>query len=415
MNIEQNLTPMRISVLGNYSGRNAGDAALLGGLLRDITEAFPHRRLSFEIPTINPQFVRKAYPNYPVTPVSLLPTNLSLKILGLPVVRSVLGADLVLVTDAILFDRKLYNPLVNYLHTLSWILPWGACRGIPIVLYNVSLGPVTTEAGKRCMRKILRAASKIIVRDPVSIDLVRALHPHGRSPIVGADCALSTSPAPAKRIDALAREHQVLQSGRPVLGFNVNAYVDAFVRGSGKEIRAESFQRAVAATLDRAVRELGVDVLLVGTHPMDLPMISNVLRRTQEQGRIGIVAHPPLAYDEITGFLGRVDAFVGMRTHSLILSSSMHTPVGAIIAYPKSLGYMQAIDLADQVLEFKDFSEEALWALVRRTWEQRAALRSRIAVSVERERAKARAAALELSEWVQGAPLNTPTPLKAIA
>ncbi len=109
--------PTRITVLGNFSGRNAGDAAILGGLLKDVTETFPHREFQFLVPTINTRFLRDSYQGYPVRAVSLLPTNLSLKILGLPVIRSALGADLVLVTDAILFDRKLYNPLFNYLHT----------------------------------------------------------------------------------------------------------------------------------------------------------------------------------------------------------------------------------------------------------------------------------------------------------
>src|SRR6266540_1456353 len=182
---------LRVTVIGNFSGRNAGDAAILGGLLRDITETYPHRRLRFDVPTINPGFVRNTYAEYPVRPVSLLPTSLSLKILGVPIVRSVLGADLVLVTDAILFDRKLYNPLFNYLHTLSWVLPWGARRGVPIVLYAVSLGPVTTAAGRTCLTQVLRATCRLIVRDRPSRALARELAPGAPMPIVAADCALS--------------------------------------------------------------------------------------------------------------------------------------------------------------------------------------------------------------------------------
>jgi polysaccharide pyruvyl transferase WcaK-like protein len=147
--------PVRVAVIGNYSGRNAGDAAILGGLLRDITETYPERDFAFEVPTINPGFIRRAYPEYPVRPVGLLPWHLSVKILGLPIVRCVLRADLVLVTDAILFDHKLYNPLFNYLHTLSWVLPMAARRGVPIVLYNVSLGPVYTEAGRDWLIRVL--------------------------------------------------------------------------------------------------------------------------------------------------------------------------------------------------------------------------------------------------------------------
>jgi polysaccharide pyruvyl transferase WcaK-like protein len=392
--------PTRITVLGNFSGRNAGDAAILGGLLKDVTEPCSHRELEFLVPTINTRFVRNSYAEYPVRAVSLLPTNLSLKILGLPVTRSVLGADLVLVTDAILFDRRLYNPLFNYLHTLSWVLPLAARRGVPIVLYNVSLGPVRTERGRRCLRRVLASARKVIVRDELSVDLAREVHPGGLTPIVGADCALSTVPAPEERIEHLAKEHGVMQSGRPVLGFNVNVYVDVYVRGNSRGIGDERFQGIVAAVLDRAVRELDVDVLMVETQPMDLTMARGVLRRVEEQDRVGMVSNPPLGYQELAGMLARVDAFVGMRTHSLILASSAHTPVGGIIAYAKNRGYLSSIDRADGMLEFADFNEDTLWNLVHSTWTQRDSLRERFAVSVERERLKAKAAARELGEWL---------------
>jgi polysaccharide pyruvyl transferase WcaK-like protein len=404
--------PFRICVVGNFSGRNSGDAAILGGLLRDITATFSGRRLVFDVPTINPRFVRETYREFPVRAVSLLPTNLSLKILGVPIVRSVLGADLVLVTDAILFDRKLSNPLFNYLHTLSWVLPWGARRGVPIVLYNVSLGPVTTPAGRTCLARVLRSARRIILRDRPSVALAAEIAPDLPAPVVAADCALSTEPSTPDRVEEIARRYGLFQSGRPVLGFNVNAYVDVYVRGKGPGIGAENFQRLVASVLDRAVRELGVDVLLIVTQPMDLPMVRGVLERVEERAHVQAIGNPELSYRDIAGVLGRVDAFVGMRTHSLILASSMHTPLAGIIAYAKNRGYLESIDRGDGMLEFADFSAERLWELIRRTWTERDALRKRLAVSVERERARARGAALELSEWL-GAPATDTRPARA--
>jgi len=390
----------RVCVLGNFSGRNSGDAAILGGLLRDITRAFPDVPLTFHVPTINPGFVRETYKEYDVRAVSLLPTNLSLKILGVPVVWEVLKADLVLVTDAILFDRRLYNPLFNYLHTLSWVLPWGARRGVPVVLYNVSLGPVTSPAGRNCLRKVLAASKKVIVRDRLSVGTAKDVHPEGPEPIIGADCALSVDGAPDARIDELARQHGVLQSGRPVLGFNVNVYVDIYVRGQGAGIGTENFQGIVASVLDRAVRELGVEVLMVETQPMDLGMARAVLDRVKEKEHVGMVSNPPLSYSEIAGFLGRADAFVGMRTHSLILASSMHTPLSGIIAYPKNRGYLESIDRGDGMLEFKDFTAESLWKVVKSTYDDRAALKERLIPAVERERKRAGDCGRHLAPWL---------------
>ena len=117
----------------------------------------------------------------------------------------------------------------------------------------------------------------------------------------------------------------------------------------------------VARFLDRAVQELDVDILLVETQPMDLAMARGVLQRVERRDNIGMVSNPPLSYTEIAGLLARVDAFVGMRTHSLILASSAHTPVGGMIAYPKNRGYLRSINRADGILEFAEFDEESLW------------------------------------------------------
>jgi polysaccharide pyruvyl transferase WcaK-like protein len=391
---------VRITVLGNFSGRNTGDAAILEGVLRDVTQTFPERRLAFRVPTINPRFVRQAYAGYPVLPVSQLPTRLSLKVLGVPTIRAVLGADLVLVTDAILFDRRLYNPLFNYLHTMSWLLPWAARRGVPVVLYNMSLGPIHSPAGLACLGRVLRAARRIILRDRLSFELASRAAPGLPPPIAGADSALSALPAPAARVDGLVRDYRVGASGRPVLGFNVSAYVDTYASDGRRRISDVDFQTTVAAVLDRAVAELRVDVLLVVTQPMDRRMTEAVARRMRYRDRARIVGNPPLSHGEIAGLLGRIEAFIGMRTHSLILASGMQTPLAGIIAYPKNRGYLESIDRSDGMLEFAAFSPVTLWNLVRATWEQRETLRRRLAPAVERERARARAAAAELADWL---------------
>ncbi len=56
----------KICVLGNFSGRNAGDAAILGSP-RGCPSRHPDTL--FAVPTINPGFVRRAHARYRVKPV----------------------------------------------------------------------------------------------------------------------------------------------------------------------------------------------------------------------------------------------------------------------------------------------------------------------------------------------------------
>ncbi|GFP32415.1 hypothetical protein HKBW3S42_00720 [Candidatus Hakubella thermalkaliphila] len=97
----------RITLLGSVSGRNAGDVALIASIMSEIRNLHPE--VTFEIPTINPAFIKKHYSHLVARPVSMLPWHLSVKMLGLPTFLSVRRADMVLVFDAVLFDRKLFN------------------------------------------------------------------------------------------------------------------------------------------------------------------------------------------------------------------------------------------------------------------------------------------------------------------
>ncbi len=386
-------------MIGNYSGRNVGDAAILGGLLHDITSTYPGRPLRFDIPTISPGFIRRAYAEYPVRPVGLLPWHLSVKILGVPILRCALRAELVLVTDAVLFDYRLYNPLFNYLHTLSWVLPLAARRGVPVVLYNVSLGPVRTEAGRRSLGRVLGSTRKLIVREPLSATLAQELAPALR-PLQGADSALSIRPAAPEALHGLTHRLGPLAFDRPILAFNVNRYLDAFVAGKGKDRDPQGFQRLVAAVLDRAILELEVQVMMVETHPGDGAMTQGVLSRMRERGSVTTVDNSFAGYAEMATLLGRADALIGMRTHSLILAALMGTPVAGIVAYPKTRGFLHSIGCPELALDFADVDEESLWDLVRTVWERRSSLTARLRPAIRREREKAAAAAHELSDWL---------------
>lgn len=389
----------RIAVIGNYSGRNAGDAALLEGLMRDVTTAFPDQRLRFVIPTIKPSFVRDTYGGeFDVRPVGLLPWNLSLKILGVPIVKTVLSADLVLVTDAILFDRKLYNPTFNYLHTLSWVLPLAARRGVPVVLYGVSLGSLSSDAGRRALIRVLRASKTIVARDRDSVALAAELV--GAEALLGADCALSAIPTDPEGIEVLCRDLGILQSGRPVLAFNLNAYVDAYVRDRGTGIQTARFQRIVAACVDRAISQLDANVLFVQTQVMDLPMARGVIERVARRDRVEMISNRDVSHSDIAGVLARVDAIVAMRTHAIILASSAHTPVCGLIVYPKTQGYLDQIDCGEMRVLFDGLSEQSLWERIEALWSGRDELRQRLARSVERERERGRGMTAQLAPWL---------------
>ena len=389
----------KICVVGNFSGRNAGDAAILEGLLNDVHMLYPEAQ--FLIPTINTKFVRKAYRNYPIKAISLLPWNLSLKILGLPIFTTALQSDLILITDAILFDRKLLNPLHNYLFTMSLLVPLANRRGIPVVLYNGNLGPATTSIGKKCLRKVIQHSRLIIVRDPESIRMMEKLALPTQNVIQGADCALNVPHVSEDRLnEIITNENLPLKSDRCV-SINISSYLDSFVRGRSKGIDADAFITLIAEVMDRIVEELGVMIIFVITQPMDLGIAGQVLERVKNRAKVSLISNKDYSHNEIATILSRVEFHIGMRTHSLILATAACTPTVGIIATPKNRGYMQSIQQDSQMIDFGDeFTSTNLFNLAKATWNKRDKIRENLKPIIIQEKAKAKKSATYLKNFL---------------
>ncbi|MFQ5598704.1 MAG: polysaccharide pyruvyl transferase family protein [Nitrospiria bacterium] len=392
----------KICVIGNFSGRNAGDAAILGGLLSDLSEHL--KDCKYLIPTINPGFVRKSYARYPVEAIGLLPWNLSLKIFGLPIVRSVLSADAVLVTDAILFDYKLFNPVYNYLSTLSLVLPLAKRKGIPVILYNVSLGPIYTKLGRWCLHRILQSTSLIMLRDRESSELLEKLSlvPERSRLFSTADCALNTVPSDEDFLSEIHTKEGIFGGTRPWMSVNINSYIDVYVRAyRGKGVGTESFLSIMANVIDRIIDAFNVNIVVVVTQPMDIPITQRMLAKVQKREHVKMISNKDYSYQDIAAIFSKMEMHLGMRTHSLILASSVLTPIVGIIATPKNRGYMRSIEQDARMVEFQNFSVDSLFTVLKSTWEQREKIRGELAPIIEREKGKARQAAQYLKDFLK--------------
>ncbi|NEO81769.1 polysaccharide pyruvyl transferase family protein [Moorena sp. SIO4G3] len=377
----------KITVLGNFSGRNAGDAAILGNLLDDIAAAHPDAL--FIVPTLNPRFVKRHFGHHNIKALGLMPWNGAVKIFGLPTFRAMLQADLVLVTDNILFDRKLLNPLFNYLSTISLIAPACKARGIPIALYNASLGPITTSLGKYALQRVLDASPMLILRDEQSKQLLDQQKLNYQDVYINADCAINTTPPPTERMEEIIGKEGLFKNPKGTIGFNINAYIDNW-RKDNKTFGREPFLQAIGSTLDRLIEELDIEIMYTITQVMDTKITNESLKYVKRRDRIRVISNATYTYQEIAGLLQRVEVHVGMRTHSVILASGVLTPVVAINSYPKTAGFMKTIGQDNWLINFDELTTNTLTNLIKSAWEQRHETRAAMTPLVQREQAKAR-------------------------
>lgn len=382
-----------VTVLGSYSGRNAGDAAILGNLIHDISSERPDVR--FLIPTLSPKFINESFGDYNVKAMGLMPWNLAIKILGLPTLLSMIKTDMVLITDNALFDRKYYNPLVNFLFTISLIAPLCKKRGIPIVFYNASVGPIFTKAGKRALQKVLDASPLVILRDPESEELLQSLNLTYPDAILKADCAINTSPSPVSRMDAIFAKERLFQNPKGTISFNINAYIDNWI---GAAFTRNEFLKIIGKTVDHLIEKLDVDIVFLVTQVMDYKITEECLQYIKNNHRVRVVGNKKYTYQDIVGIIAKAELHIGLRTHSLIFSAAVNVPMISINSYPKNKGFMRSIKQDEWMIEFEDLSLDRLTTLICDAWDKREKTRAKLKPIVEQEQKKARSSVALISD-----------------
>ena len=135
-----------VTLLGNNSGRNLGDAAIMSAILDRLSAHVPD--VEVLVPSIKPDFIDKHYgERYNVKGVDVRPHTISMRLLGIPTFRCLLKSDIALICDGIIFGRKLFSPH-NFLITLIFLVPFAKLAGCKIVCFSCGIGPFPSKLSK---------------------------------------------------------------------------------------------------------------------------------------------------------------------------------------------------------------------------------------------------------------------------
>ncbi len=393
-----------ITLLGSSSGRNAGDAALIAGII-DSVDAAVGRKVIWEIPTIKPSYIRDNYRGI-TRPISMLPWAGSVKMLGIPTYRSIHRTDMSLIFDAILFDRALYNPLFNYLSTVSLLLPAAKRKGKLLGYFNVGVGPITTPAGSKMLQKLSDEMDFITVRDQDSYRILQEIGVKNPNILVTADAALNMAGSSEERVDEILGSIGFNRSEQ-ILAINLSKYIDTWAGAGTTPMGKERFAKTYAAALDRALEKIQAPVLFVCTQVHDVPLTKMVMELVTKAPKKGIITNERYNHYDIKGVLGAVSLLCGMRLHATILASASLTPVLGLPHQPKVIHYFRTIDLEDRIITFKDFTEESFGEFIVKGWEQRAKIRATLERKVPQNKQRALRAAELVAALDRGEAVDT--------
>ena len=273
----------------------------------------------------------------------------------------------------ILFDGM----LEGFLRDVNWAKE----LGIPVMVYAVSVGPITSPDAKQLVVDTLNKVDVLTVREG---EAKRALHDLGVKPDieVTADPALLLEPKPFTK-DMLKKEG--IEPDIPLVGFSVREPGPA-----APTLNIEQYHALLADAADFMIERFDAQVLFVpmerGEHK-DQQHSHAVIAKMARADRARVLKGD-YAAGQLLGLVEHMVFAVGMRLHFLLFAAIHHVPFVPLPYASKVTGLLA--DLEMPMPSIGELNVGKLCALLDRTWDLRKEARKHLEQKVPllQERAK---------------------------
>ena len=386
-----------ITLLGNNSGRNLGDATILASILSEFKKTIPNGK--FYVPSVIPSFISKHYSQkYNVKGVNVLPWTGSIRLLGLPTIWCMAKSKIAMICDGIIFGRHLFSPH-NFLITLFFLVPWAKLVGCKLVCFCCGIGPFPNRLSKIMARYLINSCDLIIMRDADSIALAKEIGVTKEMHLAG-DIALTNEVSSRERGIEILKE-KGLDPSLPILGLNITPYFDSWLkkeeRMENKEAFVRHFVEGVSAAQAKLEQEHGYSKVqkgFISCSPMDQGLCEEVAERC---GAVVINNVDYLSHD-IQAVMRECSLILAMRFHCLILSTGVGVPVASLMYAPKVKSYMSLLHSVPYGLELSKATSNEIENLIVVAWRNRESLRIEQQRAIEELRMTAHGAVKMVTE-----------------
>jgi polysaccharide pyruvyl transferase CsaB len=195
-------------VSGYYGDNNAGDEAILAGIIRSIRGLDPEA--TFTVISLKAARTRAIHGVKAVSRNDFQNTW-----------RAIGRADLLISGGgSLLQDVTSTKSLVYYLG----IMTMGRLQRTPVMVYAQGIGPITRPVGRLAVPRVFSGVAMITVRDKESAETLNQLGAIRPAVTVTADAALALGPSDPEWGATLLRDVGV-STDRPILGVSVRPWV----------------------------------------------------------------------------------------------------------------------------------------------------------------------------------------------
>lgn len=259
--------------------------------------------------------------------------------------------------------------------------------GKPVYMMPQTIGPLKHNWEGFLIKIAISRLRLVFVRDPISMELLRALNSwHDRCYLVPDVAFLFSIASEAKGIDLLQLYNVPFHKGIPLLGVTLINW-----EAQNRDFLGQTnYETAVAATIRTFVTRYHGQAILFSqvrgpTHAEDdrIPA-RRVHQQLSDLGSQVIIIEEDVAAATLKSAYKLMDIFIGTRLHSNIFALSAGTPAVMIQYQYKTRGVVQLMGLEDWVIDIENIHEPSLTSMVLDLWENREMIAQQIQAAVTR-------------------------------
>jgi colanic acid/amylovoran biosynthesis protein len=255
----------------------------------------------------------------------------------------------------------------------SILLGWMA--GKPVYLFPQSIGPLRKKWEGRLLYYTLKKARLVLVREPVSYSMLRAL---GLRPLLIPDLAFGF-PSPGKQfaLNYFQRIGLHPEEERPWLGVTTLDWESQNQQFKSQASYEQELQSAIVSFIREREGRVFFFPQVLGPAPSrdDRIPARRICARLKEFTGSTHLIDEEISPEGLKSLYSCMDLFIGTRLHSLIFSMSELVPSIGIGYQPKTRGVFQMLGLEDWIIDIDKIESGVLSSKLSDLWASRGAIK----------------------------------------
>lgn len=325
----------KLVIAGAYGCGNAGDDAILAGLLK----LFSPDNYNITVFTADPDQTRRQFGVHPVQ--QKLNVGFSLRIARdfqfIHIIKAICAADILIIGGgALIHDLRVYNlPYFFALHALA------SMAGARIFYYGIGAGPLTTPLGRWLCRRMLSKADHLSVRDDEGKVWLEKAGVHTNIQVTADPAfALTEEDVPGQTVQALCDREGVPRS---FISTTLCGWFQSADFWNREKLDLSRRIERMAEIYSTIIEKYKIDILFIPTVvPYDRDIAVRIQKQMRQPSRFHFLSrdYPPAV---LMGVIGRSRWLLGMRLHSMIFATILAIPFAAIIYDQKVTNYLKRV------------------------------------------------------------------------